>query len=519
MLKLGLNAKIWSSISVFAVGFVALLALMQWTGSESRVLLGTASDSLFPAALSSQEASASFQKMMKRYADAVVLQDKNALEAAGQDANAVATALEDVRSHLPQGSQRQSDAAHLIDQFNQLQTKARQVYAAVIANPDSSDSSMNDIASLAQESKRVDGALQELRKNITLDFQSELADVASWSQRQRNFGLLLFLLVVISSVLLVYKLIVVGVTRLLTVAVEELSQGANQVANAADQISSTSQGLAQGASEQAASLQETSTSAQKVNTMTKQNADNSRKAADLMSSTAREVEGANRKLAEMVSSMNDINSSSEKISKIIKVIDDIAFQTNILALNAAVEAARAGEAGMGFAVVADEVRNLAQRCAQAAKDTSNLIQESISKTQEGSHRLDAVEQAITSITRNAAEAQSLVDAVSSGSQEQAHQLEQITVSISEIEVVTQRSAASAEESASASHELSAQSSEMNQTVLRLVSLIHGGAETEKQVSVVPTIRNRSFTGTALARLPRPQSSKRDSLEHALTFDE
>jgi methyl-accepting chemotaxis protein/methyl-accepting chemotaxis protein-1 (serine sensor receptor) len=439
----------------------------------------------------------------------MLLQNKTALDAAGKDASATSAALEDVRARLPEGSPRQLETARLLEQFNSLQSKANQVYRAAITNPDADDG-QNEIASLAQDSKRMEASLQDLRKNISSDFQSELSSVNAWSARQRDFGLLLFVLVAVSSVLAVYRLIVLGVTRLLTVSVEELKQGADEVANAADQISSTSQAMAQGASEQAASLQETSSSTQQVNQMIKQNAENSRRAAELMSSTTREVEGANRKLAEMVLSMNDISTSGEKISKIIKIIDDIAFQTNILALNAAVEAARAGEAGMGFAVVADEVRNLAQRCAQAAKDTSNLIQDSIVHTQQGSQRLTAVEEAIVSITKNASEARSLVDAVSAASQEQARQLDQITVSVGEIEVVTQRSAASAEESASASHELSSQSAEMNRTVLHLVSLIQGGEETQ-----MPTILSRINPATRIQSFGRP---KKDSLEHALTFE-
>ena len=143
------------------------------------------------------------------------------------------------------------------------------------------------------------------------------------------------------------------------------------------------------------------------------------------------------------------HASSDKISKIIKTIDEIAFQTNILALNAAVEAARAGEAGMGFAVVADEVRNLAQRCAQAAKDTAGLIEESIAKSNDGKPKLDQVAKAIAAITEDSGKVKTLVDEVSLGSQEQARGLEQISKAIAQMEQVTQKTAASAEERSAA----------------------------------------------------------------------
>lgn len=254
-------------------------------------------------------------------------------------------------------------------------------------------------------------------------------------------------------------------------AVRDLSEGADQVASAAVQVSSASQSLAQGSSEQAASLEETSSSSQEVHSMTRKNAENSKVAAEHTAEVDLRVQDANHTLDQMVSSMTEINASSDKVSKIIKVIDEIAFQTNILALNAAVEAARAGEAGMGFAVVADEVRNLAQRSAQAARDTAGLIEESIAKSNDGQGKLDRVAAAIRSITQSAAKVKTLVDEVNFGSQEQARGIDQISRGIVQMEQVTQKNAANAEQSASASEQLSAQAETMRDIVGRLVSMV------------------------------------------------
>ncbi|MEP7366645.1 MAG: methyl-accepting chemotaxis protein, partial [Acidobacteriota bacterium] len=174
--------------------------------------------------------------------------------------------------------------------------------------------------------------------------------------------------------------------------------------------------------------------------------------------------------------MSEINAQSGKISKIIKVIEEIAFQTNILALNAAVEAARAGEAGMGFAVVADEVRNLAQRSSQAAKDTSALIEESILKSHEGKVKVDLVTSAIRRITDDVERMNTLVAEVGKGSGEQSRGVEQVAHALTEMEQITQRTAADAEESAAAAEELNAQATAMRSIVAQLRAMVEDGAE-------------------------------------------
>jgi methyl-accepting chemotaxis protein/methyl-accepting chemotaxis protein-1 (serine sensor receptor) len=273
----------------------------------------------------------------------------------------------------------------------------------------------------------------------------------------------------------IIAVIVRTINTTLRAAIGGLSEGAGQVSSAAGQISSSSQSLAQGASEQAAALEETSASSEEINSMARKNAENSQAANALVTQSQQKFSQTNHALESMVIAMGDIKASSDKVAKIIKVIDEIAFQTNILALNAAVEAARAGEAGMGFAVVADEVRNLAQRCAQAAKDTAGLIEESISRSNEGKTKVDQVAVAIRAITEESAKVKTLVDEVTVGSQEQTRGIEQVAKALTQMEQVTQQSAANAEESAAAAQELMAQSSTLMDVIGQLSDMV-GGAE-------------------------------------------
>ena len=332
------------------------------------------------------------------------------------------------------------------------------------------------------------------------------ASVARWL----GFGIMITS-VVVGSVLAFF--VVRNTSRVLNRAVSELAEGSEQISSASSQVASSSQTLAQGASEQAASLEETSASSEEITSMTRKNAENSQAAANLMAEVDHHVGEGNRTLEQMVTSMREITTSSDKISKIIKVIDEIAFQTNILALNAAVEAARAGEAGMGFAVVADEVRNLAQRSAQAAKDTAALIEESISNSNEGSTKLQQVTEVIRAITDSATKVKTLVDEVNLGSQEQARGIEQISKAIAQMDQVTQSTAASAEESASASEEMSAQAEALNHVVRQLQEMAGGGSgEAAYQAATKRAVTHRSATKglnalkTAVARNSKAATS-------------
>ncbi len=476
MTRMTITAKIWLSLAVFAAGMVlsTVLSLTQALSANSTLRVTSA---VLRAVELGQAAETAFQQTIKTFNDAVLMQDPAGLESAAKLGKQSSDALRAVVAIEALAEQRRQETGRLAESIDRFIGDASAAYGQVIGNTTMAPELQDRARELTARTDTLSGALKGMKEQSSADLSAQLTSLAAKWRIQSWWAIGVFSCTLIIAATFAF-FVMRSTTRTLRASLATLTEGAREVVLASGRMASSAKSLSQGSTQQAASIEETSASMEEMASMTRRNAENSRTTAELMLEVEKAVGASNTALHLMVGSMTGITESSSKVAKIIKAIDEIAFQTNILALNAAVEAARAGEAGMGFSVVAEEVRNLAQRSAQAAKDTALLIEESIAKSQAGSQRVGEVAASIAAITKSAVDVKRLVDAISEASHQQSRGIEQVSQAIAQMEKITQNTAATAEESAAASEELNSQAELSMSVVGGVEALVGGGQRTE-----------------------------------------
>ena len=470
MHRLNITARIWLSVGVFILGYVISTALSQVQGREARKSLRVTSEALFPAAQRSQEAESAFQRMVKGFGDAVIMQDSGGLDRAAGDGRQAVAALRGVASIPGLAADRSAEAGRQASSIEQILSEAGSTYGAVMAGTMSA-STQEQMRALAQRTEETKAALAGIKERFAADLQKQLSALEARSSSQGTVALAVFLATLLVAGVIVHMTIRRSITGPVIRVIGGVQQSANEAGRAAAQMADSGGEVAKNAQDQAACIEETSASLEEISATTRQNADRAEEADKLMQTARQTVERAAHAMSDLTASMSLISKSSNQVAGVLKDIDEIAFNTNILALNAAVEAARAGQAGAGFSVVADEVRSLAHRAAAAARNSSTIIEQTVNDVSKGVKLVTHAQAAFQEVSATIANGTEVVSQIANSSSEQARGISQIGQAITRIESLTQKNVSHAQETADGASAMASQVENTRKYLGELVAVV------------------------------------------------
>lgn len=470
MHRLNITAKIWLSVGVFIFGYVLSTALSQIQDRAARTSLRATSEALFPAAQRSQEAEGAFQRMVKGFGDAVVMQDASGLDRATEDGRQAVAALKAVASIPGLSAERSGEAGRLASSVDQLLAEAQGVYRAVLGGA-MTPATQDQMRSLASRTEEAKAALAKTKEQLAADLHRQLSVLEERSAHQSWLALAVFVATLMVAGAIVHLTIRRSITGPVVRVIGGVQDAANEAARTSAQMAQSGMEVSNNAQEQAACIEETSASLEEITATTRQNANRAGEADRLMQEARQTVERAAQAMSDLTSSMNLISKSSNQVAGVLKNIDEIAFHTNILALNAAVEAARAGEAGAGFSVVADEVRRLAHRAAEAARNSGAIIEQTLGDVSKGVGLVDHAHMAFREVSTKIASGTEIVSQIAASSGEQARGIVHISQAINRIESLTQRNVSNAQQTAEGASAMTSQVESTRKYLDELVALV------------------------------------------------
>jgi methyl-accepting chemotaxis protein len=472
--KLSIQSRILLGVCMLVVGYAASTSIAFFRGKHSETELISVGTLSVPVSIEAQAAVFNFESSAKTFADATMTGEPEALQESATQTKALLVALEKLEARAEEAGLPPTLVGTLRKQVADLQPLREEVFSGMSASTDEEkERARGRAAELTTQTEAIRKAFAVLSENSIGRLQDRLDKNVISNRSLRINNLIVGGVIILVSTGVVLLSVQRGVVRPIVAVVDDLGKTSSSLAHVSHSIKESGQTLADGSSAQAASIEETSATLETIASMASRNAERSTDAKKMVSEAKGAADAGTVSVTQMRGAMDDIKAASDSIARIVKTIDEIAFQTNLLALNAAVEAARAGEAGAGFAVVADEVRSLAQRSAKAARETAELISDSIGKSERGVQISATVSVSLDGIVKRIHAVDALIGEIASASQEQSASVAEVNRAVTALDRITQANAAAAEEAAATDEELGALATRLRGFVEQLNATVYG----------------------------------------------